>query len=196
MIASRIADWNGPEAREVAAAFLAFAWGLDPDQRTLLRRRGISNTAIDGDPRRKFSELRWARVIFDAPFFSFAAESDVDVAFAYVVIARDELGGAYDIVAFASDGRVASYLGRASVLGRCLMLEPRGDEPIRVFKTVFDWLRGGRKGVVILDWDQAAVLLHWYSLCVGPGELEFGRQLQAQLTVAPRIFVQQKAVAL
>jgi hypothetical protein len=92
------------------------------------------------------------------------------------VIARDWCGDTSDIIAFTDHGPIARWLKRTAVLGEQIILAPRLCEPLRVFPDVWAWLRGGRDGVVVLDWRRAAGALKGKTL--EAGTIEFGSKLR------------------
>jgi hypothetical protein len=85
--------------------------------------------------------------------------------FAHVFSAFDGDGLA-DVVAWApKSGRIASRLGIASMLGEEQAARASGaSKPLLVWRGPVGWLRAGRRGVVILDPEGAAVRLAGLSI--------------------------------
>jgi hypothetical protein len=139
-------------AHDIAAEFFARSRALDDAQRAWLLARGIPLVALDNDPGRPAAPVRAARVVFAGAYFDFVGAENEDARPALCVIARDEFGIVDDIVAFDSRGRVGRWLGRAVLLGEQMRFFPRVESPaLRVFADPWEWLRGERRGVVILD---------------------------------------------
>jgi hypothetical protein len=181
-------------AHEVAEEFFSNSQRLDEAQRAWLLAEGISASAMEADPYRASGPLRFASVAFGEQYFDFAVGTDAMAVPAFIVIARNEFGVTDDMVAFDGQGRLATGLGRARLLGEQMILAPRLGEPLRVFEDVWAWLRADRDGVVILDWRVAARRLEDVSLCVD--SVEFGQILRERLArPAPPIFVKIKAAA-
>jgi hypothetical protein len=133
-------------------------------------------------------------VIFGERLFDIADPDDDGAVMAFVVVARDQLGDASDLIAFGARGGVAPWLGREPLLGAQRVLAPRLGEPLRVFPNVLKWLAGGRDGVVVLNWRRAAERLAGLTLAVV--DVEFGQVLRDRLTrPAPSIVVERQSEA-
>jgi hypothetical protein len=181
-------------AHEVAEEFFSNSRRLDDTQRAWLLAQGISASAMEADPDYASGPLRFASVFFSDQYFDFAIGTDAMAVPAFIVIARNEFGVTDDMVAFDGQGRRATGLGRARLLGEQMILAPRLGEPLRVFEDVWAWLRADRDGVVILDWSVAVRRLEGVSLCVD--SVEFGQILRERLArPAPRIFVKIREAA-
>jgi hypothetical protein len=181
-------------APEIAEEFFSQSRRLDDAQRAWFLAHGISASAIETDLYCSSGPLRFASVVFSERYFDFAVEGNASAVPAFIVIARDELGVTDDMVAFDGQGRLATGLGRARLLGEQMILAPRLGEPLRVFEDVWAWLRADRDGVVILDWRVAARRLEDVSLCAD--RVEFGQILRERLArPAPPIFVNIRAAA-
>lgn len=141
-----------------------------------------------------FAPIAKDRVGFDGARFEYGRHRATDaVLSAYVLPALDRFGVVIDIVAFRR-GRIATWLGRADMLGGEQPFLPRvGDDALDVNETVLDWLRAGRRGVVILNPQRAAGDLR----LAGPlrvDTVEMGLRLRQALTIpAPRIVVRENA---
>ena len=109
---------------------------------------------------------------------------------AVVFMARDDLGNPLDLAAWeAETGRLALLIGRVSMLGQDNLYGWRIGEPLVVHETPLEWLKAGREGVFVTDPQRASPLLRMAEP-LGVKRSEFGRQLQAALTIrAPRIVV-------
>jgi hypothetical protein len=184
-----------PAPHEVAAEFFMRSHGLSDEQRGWLRRRGISDEAMTADPPLLTSgPLRFAHVVFGRQYFDFGGDGEDGSSAAFVVICRDRNGMTDDIAAFDAQGRFATLLGRANLLGEHLVLSARLCQPLLVCGDVWEWLRADRDGVVILDWAAAAGCLEGLSLVVET--VEFGQLLEGRLTrPAPPIFVKTRMAA-
>ena len=79
---------------------------------------------------------------------------------AFTILATTTFG-AVDIVAWQPEtNQIASWLNRAFALGEEQIWAPRlGDEPLPIWRTPLNWLRAGRKGIVILRPEVACLQL-------------------------------------
>lgn len=157
-----------------------------------LKRRGIHGAGING--RGPFDALQVADALFrPGQRFEFARDvgSSVGAVAAVVVPVRDQAGDVVDLGAWhLESGAFGLWRGVASLLGEDRLFAPRigDDDVLDVFANVADWLRAGRRGVVILDADRARWALAGQRL-VAPSD-EFGRALLADLSLPPpQIFV-------
>jgi hypothetical protein len=106
---------------------------------------------------------------------------------AMVFAVENQLDQLADLCAW-TPGRVpATLLGTAALIGERLF-GFRRHVHLRVHETVLDWLRGGCVGVVILDMDLAAPLLH-RAAPLRVASVEYGLALEEALTFRPEIFV-------
>lgn len=136
------------------------------------------------------------RVVFHTgrPFFDFAGERRVegDGLPAIIFLARDELGQPADLVAWEpAKGRLAAWLGRVALLGADQLWAPRiaYDGALVVFESPLEWLRGDRRGVVVIDAKRAAPQLRFAGkLCAA--SVDAGLRLDATLKAdQPKIVV-------
>jgi hypothetical protein len=107
--------------------------------------------------------------------------------FTHIVPAFD-IDGLADVVAWApKSGRVASRLGISSMLGEEQAARASGaSKPLLVWRDPVGWLRAGRRGVVIIEPEGAAVVLA--GLPITAEDEAHARHLRATLKVpAPRI---------
>ncbi len=172
-------------AHEVASAFFANSRPLSEKQRAHLHRRGVADEAIERDFVRPGGPIRAARVAFGSAWFDFAEAEATD---AFVVIARNELGVASDIVAFHGAVPVSRWIGREPMLGADLVLAPRLGAPLRLYPNVPAWLCGSREGIVVFDWPKAAHRLDGVSLVVATKE--FANLAFNRLKREPEIYVE------
>jgi hypothetical protein len=155
----------------------------DPQMHAGIWARGVRNTA----------GLHAETVVF-APnnLFEFAhdARDASDAVLAVVFLAPDDLGDPLDLAAWEPEtGRLALWLGRVSMLGQDNLHGWRLGEPLIIHETPLEWLQAGREGVFVIDPQRASPLLRLVEP-LGVKRPEFGRQLQAALTIrAPRIVV-------
>lgn len=108
---------------------------------------------------------------------------------AIIVPAMNEFGELTDLAAWLPHtGELALWRGVVSMLGQNNIFAPRLGEPLLVHENVADWLRAGRRGVVIIDPARALMLLAGDRLAVA--DAKFGRRLRDALRLpAPKIFV-------
>jgi hypothetical protein len=112
-----------------------------------------------------------------------------------IIVGRNEFGEPADLFAYApSTGQFGAWLGRIGLLGEQFALEPRTGEPLTVFRSPLEWLRAGRRGVVVLNADRARSLL-WAAQPLAVDNRQFGLKLRAALIApAPQILVNGGAV--
>ncbi len=109
--------------------------------------------------------LKRARVVLDSGGKRFEFERisryHIDADPAFIVLALDLDGQPADLMAWRPDPRgfLASWTGRAPLLGAEQLEMPRLGEPLRVHETPLEWLRDGRQGVVVVDPKMAAPAL-------------------------------------
>lgn len=109
---------------------------------------------------------------------------------AFLFLVRDGSGDAVDVVAWAPQTeRIGTWLGRAWALGEETAYSPRLGDGLHVHRSPLSWLQCGRRGVVFLRAQAAALSL----LDAGPlvaEDIEHGIELRDMLTIAPpRILV-------
>ena len=94
-------------------------------------------------------------------------------ALAVIIPALDELGETIDLAAWQREtGAVAIWRGVACILGGDQIAAPRIEvDGLRVFRCPAEWLRAGRRGVVILDNESA----RWR---LSESDAAFGRRLR------------------
>jgi hypothetical protein len=126
--------------------------------------------------------------------FEFARDMRDPTGFEIAVIipALDEWGQTIDLVAWRLDnGALATWRGAAAMLGENAIDAPRIEaDGLRVFPGPAEWLRAGRRGVVILDGERARWRLSEERLIVS--DSAFGRRLRDVLRLPePRVFVEE-----
>ncbi len=180
-------------SHDIAAEFFAQTRALNDAQCKWLLAREIPPAALNNDPGRPAAPVRAARIAFTGAYFDFVGAEDEDARPALCVIARDEFGIVDDLVAFDARGRIGVWLGRAAMLGEQFRWHPRIESPaLRIFPDPWEWLRGERRGVVILDTKRAQWRLSGDVLAVD--DPAFGRRLHNMLALPkPQIFVASKA---
>jgi hypothetical protein len=116
------------------------------------------------------------------------SESPADKA--VIIVARGETSEPVDLVAWCpANGHFAPWLGRVAILGAHVISEPRLNAPLMVFPSPIEWLRAGRRGVVILNLVLARSLL-CAEQPLGVNNLDFGFALRKQLIPpSPRIMM-------
>jgi hypothetical protein len=109
-----------------------------------------------------------------------------DFAFIFACLTVD---GVSDLAAWQpSTGRLMTRLGAVGLLGQREAEEAHDDisaRPVSVWRTPLNWLRAGRKGVVIIDREMAAHILG--GLPVIPDDAQHGRALLALRVPPPRV---------
>ncbi len=103
-----------------------------------------------------------ARVTFSGGHFDFGDDDGNDGVDAMILLARNAMGEAADLVAWTlSPRRCAAHWGVVSLLGEesiyAVRLDPSGALPVH--RTAFGWLKAERSGVVILEPKRAALAL-------------------------------------
>jgi hypothetical protein len=109
---------------------------------------------------------------------------------AVIIPALDKYCETIDLVAWSLDtGAVATWRGEAVMLGEEQINAPRLDgDALWVFADAADWLRAGRRGVVVLDASRVRWRLAQEKLIVA--DAAFGRRLRDALRLPePLIFV-------
>ena len=93
--------------------------------------------------------------------FAFARDTHYDGAKQAFTIIATTAYGAIDIAAWQpATNQVGLWLNRAFALGEEQIWAPRlGDEPLPIWRTPLNWLRAGRKGIVILRPEVACLQL-------------------------------------
>ena len=112
---------------------------------------------------------------------------------AVIIPALDESGETVDLAAWHMEtGAVAIWRGVAAMLGEDGIDASRIEvDGLRVFPGLAEWLRAGRRGVVILDSESARWRLSEETLIVSAAA--FGRRLRDALRLPePRVFVEEK----
>jgi len=114
---------------------------------------------------------------------------------AAVFAARDMDGEPIDLAALDLDsGALATWRGRAALLGEDNLLQPRLGEPLRVHRSATEWLAAGRDGIFIINWSIAADQLGALRQALTVDDIAFGQLLRERLTrPAPAIFVEQRS---
>ena len=92
--------------------------------------------------------------------FEFGRHSRLDILAvpAIILLALDRDGEPLDLVCWR-DRMLASWLGKAEILGLEQLCLARMDEPFPIFVDVLDWLRNGRYGAVPIDMKRAGPVL-------------------------------------
>lgn len=138
--------------------------------------------------------LRDAVVFRRSARFSFARDlqgEDVEPVTAYTVVARDRLGAPLDVVAWhPRTGRLASWLGRAGLIGEDFPSPATADDPLIVYPDLGAWLAADRRGVVVVH-DRLARPALLEAGVVQAADIAHGEALQAMLREVklPRIVV-------
>ena len=125
--------------------------------------KGVPRRAIvfDGPAGADGYQIGAARVLFDdRGDFTFAERGEAAAVGAFVFVARDEAGGALDLVAWhPRTGDVGTYFGRAAILGLQDYFAPQISGLPVLHHDVLAWLRAERRGAVIVDRRRAGRVL-------------------------------------
>ena len=116
-----------------------------------LRRKGVAHTALASP-----SPLRRGRIVWtDLDRFVFEEHEPLWVTgeWAFLFLVTDGVGDAVDIVAWQpATNRIGTWRGLAWALGQDAIYAPRLSEHdgLPVWTSPLDWLRGRRRGVVLI----------------------------------------------
>lgn len=145
------------------------------------------------------SMVRADSVVFRKPrrfeFARYAKRAD-DAVQAFTFIARDQFGEPADIVAWEPrENRLATWRGLVSLLGEEQAFVARLDDEVTLHANPLDWLRAGRRGLVVVDPARARSILLDAGPIVVPS-LEQGQNLRKLLERVrlPKILVSQPDV--
>ena len=171
---------------EIVAAFREHTRPPRQDQIDALAAKWIAGWALAGAPGSGEYGIGFARIERqDGSRFEFTDDGEPVLC----VIALGPECEPVDIVAHGRAG-LASWLGRAAVLGEQHVMGPRLGDPLTIFPTLMDWLRGDRQGVVLIDKPRAAYELRDFGPFLAMGGLEHAAQLVALLTAPlPKVLV-------
>ena len=119
-------------------------------------------------------------------------EGKIEPALTFVCWSHD--GVAEDVCAWqATTGKIATWLGRAAMLGEDNIAAPRLGDGLAVHDGPLAWLKSNRDGVVILDRGRAAPMLRDAGTLL-VASLEEAKRLRRTLAVAlPTILVPEVA---
>jgi hypothetical protein len=126
--------------------------------------------------------------------FSRYREGKPGAALTFVCWSQD--GVAEDVCAWqATTGKIATWLGRARMLGEDNLLSPRLDGALMVHADPLEWFKANRSGVVILNRERAAPPLREAGM-LAVGSLEAAKKLKKLLAVElPAILIPEEATA-
>jgi hypothetical protein len=98
-----------------------------------------------------------ARVLFDGRFFDIAHPDEAGVS-AFILPVRNQFEDMIDVLAWRG-GKICTLLGRAWILGEENLYAPRiiHGGALPVWRSPLPWLMAERTGVVILDYQKAAL---------------------------------------
>ncbi|PSC03817.1 hypothetical protein SLNSH_17050 [Alsobacter soli] len=159
-----------------------------------LIKRGVPPGAILRDGYGRWSMLRIDEVVREcAGMFEFSRYSpDQKSLRAYTFVGTDRYGEPCDVVAWdPKSDELLSWSARAIVAGEDELVAPRLEGGLRVHASALDWLRAGRRGVLVVDWERAGPLLRDEgSLLVDDKKL--GRRLLDAISITPKILLDEK----
>jgi len=139
--------------------------------------------------------LKRANVVLDSSGRRFELERfsryHIDADAGFILMALDRDGEPADLVAWRAEpsGFLASWLGRAAMLGAEQLDLSRLGEPLRVHETPIDWLRDGREGVVVVDPSRAGPMLRDAGPIVVNSWIHKARLADLMTVKLPRIIV-------
>lgn len=114
-------------------------------------------------------------------FSRFLRHDELERIVAYTLLVRDAGGAPVDVVAWhPRSNRVATWLGRAALLGDDALYPAPADDPLVIHPDPLAWLAGDRRGAVIVDERLARpILLEAGS--IQAADLAHGQRLKAML---------------
>ena len=124
---------------------------LRPRESDELRRLGVADLALISP-----SPLRGGYIVWDGPHrFVFEQHEPTHVTGerAFLFLVTDGGGDPADIVAWQpTSNRIGTWLGLAWALGQEVIYAPRLSEQngLSVWRSPLDWLRAGRRGIVLI----------------------------------------------
>lgn len=187
-------DAAGDEAGSDGDLFNEHAKGehLSPELIARFEAEGIGRAALETAQTGERQTVRVDKIVVcSAGRFEFArySEFEDEIVSALTVVAYDQFGAAVDIVALTDGGDLLTLTGRVSMLGEEQALAPRLSRGLRVHPNMFSWLRGGRRGIVIIDPVRARGLLRHCGPLIAEDQ-DHRRQLLRDLTTpAPTILI-------
>jgi hypothetical protein len=129
----------------------------------------------------------FARVWFDEDgLFEMDPEGEGSLIF----LAREAGGPPMDLIAWQpKTERLATWLGRAAILGSPYAPRLRADRALPVWRSPLGWLKASRSGVCIVHDERSALLLEGLGPLLAE-DVEHGLALSVSLAIpAPRILV-------
>jgi hypothetical protein len=182
---------------EIFSEYLLCRW-LNEAEIDRFAQNGVQDSSLTFDPAGGHFKLAAAEVVLlsGGRFeFSYYCSHDEQFITALIIILRDQFGDVADIAAWVpATNQIATWLNRVAMIGEHIVLSPRVGEPLRVYPTPMEWLRGCRQGIVILNPFLARPLLYAASP-LGVDDVEFGKRLRETLTAAPpRILVARECI--
>jgi hypothetical protein len=135
-------------------------------------------------------------VFLDNGCFEFSRYREDKSRGALTFVCWSQDGIAEDVCAWqATTGKIATWLGRARMLGEDNLLGPRLDGALMVHADPLEWFRANRSGVVILNRARAAPLLREAGT-LAVSTLEIAKKLKKVLAVElPAILIPDGATA-
>jgi len=151
---------------------------------------GVSEEALAFDPDDYGFALAADSVAFDGAQFTFERHmrQPAECERAFIVPARDQFGEIVDLIAWRGE-QLATWCGRVGTLGLQNIFAPRlASDCLPVAPNPLEWLRAGRRAVLIVNPDRAKwELAHAEPLCAV--SIAHGCGLRDMLTHSPRILV-------
>lgn len=124
-------------------------------------------------------------IFLDNGHFEFCRYRAGKASPALTLVCWSDDGVADDVCAWqATTGRIATWLGHASMLGEDNLSGARPDAGLAVHQNPLDWFKANRSGVVILDRERAARKLRDAGTLLAPS-IEEAKRLKKLLAVEP-----------
>ena len=177
-------------------------WTLSPDELVAEHNQGAVPSprevesltqTLDIPPRAlafehdgRLNPLRRDKIVRCGRHFEFArdASRENDVQPAFTLLAFDTCGEPLDIVAFRPKPYLQlSLLGRVTLVGEDQVLRPQLRREIRIHRTFGGYLAHRRRGIVVMNYTRAALLLHDIRLI--PEDEDHRQELRRELVAGP-----------
>jgi hypothetical protein len=156
------------------------------DVEGLTQTLGIPPQALAHEHNGRPNPLRRDKIVRCGRHFEFArdARRENDVQAAFTLLAFDTCGEPLDIVAFRPRPHLQlSLLGRVTLVGEDQVLRPHLRRGLRVHRTLWGYLAHRRRGIVVMNFSRAALLLHDIRLI--PEDENHRRELRRKLVAGP-----------
>jgi hypothetical protein len=172
---------------EIAKTFAKLP-SLTRKQINHLKNLGVDEDACFFDWCGNWSIIRSAMIeLLPNHRFEFSMQAHGSLIPVLIIEVMNELGELVDLLAFRSNGEWALWLGRVPVLGLEYIHAPRIDEQLTVHRSIFDYIRAQRKGILILDPERARIALEDAGPLLAEDQYH-GQDLLLNLSYSPKVF--------